>query len=96
MHIRFSDDAIQDLKSIKDYLEPKNPVACDRVLSTVFTTIEQLERFPFLGHPGEVEGTRELSVVRYTYVIVYSIPDEINIDIERILHTSLQYPPEDD
>lgn len=94
MHIRFEDDALEDLRGIKTYLEPKNPAACERVLSNIFTTIDQLERFPFLGHPGEVDGTRELSVVRYDYVIVYSIPDDFHIDIERVLHTSMQYPPE--
>ncbi|MEO1151004.1 MAG: type II toxin-antitoxin system RelE/ParE family toxin [Pseudomonadota bacterium] len=92
MHIRFADDARADIHSIRDYLHPKNPAACERVLITIFATIDQLENFPFLGRPGRVEDTRELSVTRYPFVIVYTLPDDYHIDIERILHTSRQYP----
>jgi plasmid stabilization system protein ParE len=56
MHIRFSGDARADLHAIKSYIESLNPRAADRVMVSIFTTIEQLERFPFLGRPGESTG----------------------------------------
>ena len=64
MHVRLTSDARDDLEHLKEYLEPRSPYGLARVLSAIFTTIEQLESFPFLGRAGEVEGTRELTVPR--------------------------------
>lgn len=93
MHIRLRDEAQEDLLSIRNYLEPRSPMGCVRVLSAISTVIDQLASFPFLGHIGRIEGTREISVTRYPYIIVYSLPDEYHIDIEAILHTSMRHPP---
>lgn len=95
MHIHFEDDAQADLENIRSHLEPRNPTACQKVLISIAATIDQLESFPFLGRYGRIDGTRELSVTRYPFVIVYTLPDEYNIHIERILHTAQKYPPEE-
>ncbi len=95
MHLRLSDDAKDDLKDIKDYIEPRSQQGYTRVITAIFTIFDQLESFPFLGRQGEVEGTREMSVPRTEYRIVYSLPDEIHIDVERVLHAKLKYPPEE-
>ncbi len=92
MHIRFSDDARHDLNNIKEYLQPRSPQGCERVLSSIFTIIDQLQSFPLLGHAGEVDGTFEILAARYGYVVVYTLPDQFNIEIERILSTSQEYP----
>lgn len=95
MHIRFSGDARADLHAIKSYIESLNPRAADRVMVSIFTTIEQLERFPFLGRPGRIDGTRELAISRYPYIVVYTLPDEYHVDIERVLHAAIKYPAQE-
>ncbi len=95
MHIQFEDEAQADLENIRSYLEPKNPTACQKVLISIAATIDQLENFPFLGRHGRVDETREISVTKYNFVIVYTLPDEYNIHIHRILYTRQQWPPED-
>lgn len=96
MHARLTEDAEADLDAIADYLTPRSPQGLARILSAIFTTIGQLESFPFLGHDGRVDGTRELVVPRTPFIIVYSLPDQYYIDIDRILHGRLKYPPEDE
>lgn len=93
MHARLSEDAATDLHTIRDYLEPRSLQGLQRVLSAIFTTIGQLELFPLLGKDGRVDGTRELIVPRTPFIIVYTVPDAYFIDVERILHGRLKYPP---
>ncbi len=94
MHARLTQDAEADLDAILVYLEPRNPQGLQRILSAIFTTIAQLENFPFLGRDGRVDGTREIIVPRTPFIIVYSLADEYYIDIDRIFHGRQQYPPE--
>jgi plasmid stabilization system protein ParE len=49
-----------------------------------------LTRFPALGHPGRVPGTRELLAHRH-YFLIYRIRGD-QIQILRLLHTSRQWP----
>ena len=94
MHVRLTDDAIADLVSLKDYLEPRSPQGLERMLSAIFTTMGQLETFPLIGHDGRIEGTREIIVPRTPFIVIYSIADELHIDIDRVLHGAMKYPPE--
>jgi toxin ParE1/3/4 len=92
MHVRFSNRAEEDLQNISDYLAPLSPQGLERILSAIFTTTGQLETFPLLGRSGRVGDTYEITVPRTPFFIVYTIPDETYIDIERIIHTSQKYP----
>ena len=96
MHVRFEEDAEADIDEIEDYyVNNVSTKISERILLSLFTTIEQLESFPFLGKEGSVAGTRELQMTKYPYVVIYSVPDKYHVDIERVLHTSMQYPPEE-
>ena len=93
MHVRFSDTAEADLDNIRDYLEPRNAAAFQRILTGIITAAYQLADFPFLGRVGRVEETRELSVPRTPFIIVYWLADEYHIEILNILHDRQQWPP---
>jgi toxin ParE1/3/4 len=95
MHLRLSKLAEADLEQIKEYFEPLSQQGYVRMIAALFAAMDQLEVFPFLGREGKVEGTRELTVPRTPYRIVYTLPDEYNIDVERILHERLKYPSEE-
>ena len=94
MHVRILDEAKADLKAIEDYIKPHNPAAAQRVIAAILTTISQLGSFPFLGRTGREPDTREISVPRVPYFVVYSLPDQYHVDIEAIFHTSQKYPPD--
>ncbi len=93
MHVRFSRRARADIRLIHDYIAERNPTAAVRVIDNIFIAISALESFPLLGRPGRVENTRELLIRGLPYVVVYSLPDEYHIDIDRVLHGAQEWPP---
>ena len=54
--------------------------------------IAMLEDFPQLGHPGSVEGTRELLVRGLPYLVVYALTLPDHLDIVSIVHARRNYP----
>ncbi len=94
MHVRLSDVAESDLEAIHRHIAKDDAQAATRMADRILTTLYQLESFPFLGRPGRVEGTRELTVPRTSYFIVYSITDDYHIDVELIMHSRRQFPSE--
>lgn len=96
MHVRFQDTAEQDLDDIKNYLEPRSPQGLDRILTAIFTVSDQIALFPFLGREGDINGTRELSVPRTPFMLVYVLNEPEFVDIIRVIHEKREYPPKDD
>ncbi len=94
MHIKLSEGAEADLLAIKDYIEPRSPQGYQRVMVAIFTTMEQLESFPILGREGEVDGTRELSVPRTDYRIIYRLNPPYDVEVIGVWHGARKYPPE--
>ena len=94
MHVRFTDEAEVDLDQLHDFLLPLSPQGYERILSAILTAAAQLVSFPFIGRQGRVEDTRELVVPRTPYMLVYWLPDEYHVDVLRVFHTSMKYPPE--
>ena len=93
MHLRFQDTAEVDLDVLQRYLEAESPKGLERVLTAIFTVAEQLEAFPLMGREGQVAGTREITVPRTPFRLVYTLDDPYFIDIIRVLHGARQYPP---
>lgn len=63
------------------------------MLTAIFTVAAQLESFPLLGREGDIAGTREITVPRTPFRLIYTLDDPYFIDIIRVLHGSRQYPP---
>jgi plasmid stabilization system protein ParE len=55
--------------------------------------VEGLARFPEMGRPGRIEGTRELVISRTPYIAAYRILGG-TVQILRVLHGAQQWPEE--
>jgi toxin ParE1/3/4 len=74
-----------------DYLAARNPKAARLVFTRIVATAKRLRQFPQSGRPGQLEGTRELVVPGFPYVIVYRV-DAAAVEILRVFHTSQDWP----
>ena len=88
--VRWSEEATTDLVEIIDYIEQRNAIAAQDLLSTIVQSVENLPLMPYLFRPGRVAGTREY-VVHPNYILVYQVAVNA-IDVLRVLHSREQYP----
>lgn len=93
MNVEFTPQARDDLAAIRDWIAVDDPRAAERVVSRIVQTAMMFGQFPMLGRVGQVEGTREFSVVGLSYLIVYAITSATEVDILTVLHTRRSYPP---
>jgi toxin ParE1/3/4 len=80
--------ATAHLRSIESYIREHNASAAARVGDTIRASFELLRRYPYAGRPGRSLGTREKSVTRYPYVIVYELPEPGVVVILGVYHTA--------
>lgn len=94
MNVNFTPQAQDDLTAIRDWIAADNERAADRVIVRIVQTAMMFGQFPMLGRKGQIEGTREFSVVGLPYLIVYQIASESEVDVLTVIHTRRRYPPE--
>jgi addiction module RelE/StbE family toxin len=83
--------ARRDLLRQFDYVAERNPAAARRMSIAIRQTAEQLAEFPHRGRPGQLEGTREVVVAGFPYLIVYVVT-EARVTVLRLLHTAQNWP----
>jgi toxin ParE1/3/4 len=91
MEIVWRPTALNDLESIREFIAQENPQAATRVHSAIRSAVDPLAGYPNLGRAGRVDGTRELIVVDFPYIIVYRVLEE-QVRILSVMHTSRQWP----
>ena len=92
MRIGWLDEAVDDLESLRAYIATDNPTAADRIVGQLSRSVARLGDFPNAGRAGRVAGTRELTVPRTPFVVVYHVvADEVRI--LRVLHGAQRWPP---
>lgn len=57
---------------------------------------EHLRHHPLFGRTGRIDGTRELVVSRFPYIIAYRLPDADTVEILAIIHDARDWPKEFD
>jgi toxin ParE1/3/4 len=91
-------EARRDLDQQIEYIAAAGVHAAQLVRNRIDATVEILAERP-VGRPGRVPGTFEKLVLRSTYVIAYELPDDRQLHILRVIHTSRDWPhgewPED-
>jgi addiction module RelE/StbE family toxin len=85
--------AQSDLARIYSYIEAENPEAAMAIDSRIVSAALRLVDFPQSGRPGRVAGTRELVVLRTSYIAAYAVKGD-TIRILRVLHGAQTWPKE--
>lgn len=80
----------RNIEAIRDYIAPDNPVAAASVLDEIRKAALRLRDFPMIGHAGRRQGTRELVLTRYPYILIYRLTPK-RIGIVAVLHQSMKY-----
>jgi addiction module RelE/StbE family toxin len=93
MLLQWSAFALADREAIFDYIEADSPRAAIAVDERIRTCVEGLVRFPEMGHPGRIDGTRELVISNTPYIAAYRIADN-SVRILRVIHGAQQWPDE--
>jgi toxin ParE1/3/4 len=90
IRLRWSRRSRYHLEDIRRYIAQHDGAAAERVRLHLVETVKMLRSLPRLGHAGRKEGTRELSVARLPFVIVYriDISDEDELVILGIYHAA--------
>jgi len=87
MRISYTPESIEDLKRLREFIEEKNPLAAQRIATSILKGISQLKKFPYLG--VEVQQAPNPEMVRDliigNYITRYLIRSR-NIDILRVWH----------
>ena len=93
MRLEWSVFAQSDREAIFDYIEADSPQAAVTVDDRIRAQVEELVKFPEMGRPGRLEGTRELVIRRTPYIAAYLIAGD-TVRILRVLHGAQRWPEE--
>ena len=92
MRVRFSDQAIAQLEDIRSWIGFDDVATGERIVARIQQTVNMFADFPFLGHEGAVDGTREFKVTGLPYLIVYRIASATDLVILSVLHSRRRHP----
>jgi addiction module RelE/StbE family toxin len=93
MQLEWSIFAEADREAIFDYIEADSPQAAITVDDRIREQTEGLMKFPELGRPGRVDGTRDLVIQRTPYIAACRIAGN-TIRVLRVLHGAQIWPEE--
>ncbi|CAD7040078.1 type II toxin-antitoxin system RelE/ParE family toxin [Pseudorhizobium endolithicum] len=83
---------LAELRTIGDYIAERNPRAAARLVKEIHGRTEVLlSSNPFIGRPGEIEGTRELVVSGTRYIVAYRIRDN-HVEVLFVQHGAREWP----
>ena len=71
MEIKWLRRALRNLEQVHRFIAKENLEAARDVILRIQTATTQLENYPFMGRPGQVEGTRELVISGIPYIVIY-------------------------
>jgi toxin ParE1/3/4 len=91
MRTRWLRQGLEDLQFAVAYIREDNPDAARRLYEAVRKQVTVLARHPELGRTGRVEGTRELVISRWPYIVVYHIKGQ-EVRILRVRHAAQEWP----
>jgi toxin ParE1/3/4 len=61
------------------------------IVDRILAGIDILERYPNLGRPGRLQGTRELVITGTPFIVFYRL-QESQVEILGVLHAARKWP----
>lgn len=95
MKLRWTRPSLNDLSEIHAYIAEQNPKAALNVARIIRAQAEGLTAHPLMGRSGRIEGTRELIVSGYPYMIAYRVTKE-TVDLLAVRHMARSWPENPD
>lgn len=89
--VQWTEAADADLDAALKYAGGKREAHTQRLAQAIFEADKTLATFPALGRPGQLSGTRELTLRELPFFIVYRYQGEA-LEVLRLMHTSRQWP----
>jgi toxin ParE1/3/4 len=89
--VRWLDQAVEDLKTVRTYIARDNPSAAADIAQRIRDAVKILGDYPAAGRAGRVPNTRELVVAGTPYMLPYRVRAE-SVEILRVLHGAQQWP----
>lgn len=91
MQIRWLRIALKNLADEAECIALDSPNAAANVVIAITQAIDSLAKYPALGRPGRVAGTRELVVSGTPYIVPYRVRAG-SVEILRIFHGARKWP----
>ena len=92
MKIVWSREALEDLESLRRFIDQDDPLAARRVALSIVESVEGLlPEHPRIGRPGRVPGTRELVVSGTPYIVPYRVRHG-TLQILGVYHGARRWP----
>jgi len=91
MRIRYTPNARDNITEIREYIAHENPQAARRVVTHIRQQTLTLINYPNAGRQGRWEGTRELVITPYPYIVAYRLVSD-EVQILAVVHTSRRWP----
>lgn len=91
MQLKWREEALANLDAEAEYISQDNPAAAARTVVAIENAVESLKRFPALGRPGRVSGTRELVVSGTPYIVPYRVRGN-TIELLLVFHAARKWP----
>jgi toxin ParE1/3/4 len=94
MKLRYTETALREIEHIFQYLLERNPAVAKAVAIRLREIAALLEAYPSLGRESDEPGVRIASLVRYPFLIFYTISAD-EIVVLNVRHASRAWPWED-
>ncbi len=91
MRVRWLDQAVYDLKAVREYIARDDPTAAGGVARRIREAVRIVAEQPAAGRPGRVPHTREVIVNGTPYIIPYRMRAGM-VEILRVLHAAQEWP----
>lgn len=91
MRVRWLDQAVHDLESLRSYVAREHPAAAAEIARRIRETVRIRSDFPAGGRIGRVPDTREAVVRGTPYILPYRTKGP-TIGFLRVLHAAQKLP----
>ncbi|NDU86567.1 MAG: type II toxin-antitoxin system RelE/ParE family toxin [Ferrovum sp.] len=91
MQVKWLRRALENPDEEAAYIATDNPRIAAEFVVHMRASTAMLADQPDMGRPGRVEGTRELIVTRFSYILPYRVRGGI-VEVLRVFHTSRKWP----